>query len=44
MTNATDKVSGPSASRTLDGLKITIDLKTLDSAANKFDLAAPGVA
>lgn len=36
VTNPTDKVSGPSASRTLDGLKITIDLKTLDSAANTF--------
>jgi len=35
-TNATDKVSGPTASRTLDGLKITIDLKTLDNAANTF--------
>jgi hypothetical protein len=36
VTNPTDTVSGPSASRTLDGLKITIDLKTLDSAANTF--------
>jgi hypothetical protein len=34
VTNATDKVSGPSASRTLDGLKISIDLKTLDSPLN----------
>jgi hypothetical protein len=36
VTNPTDTVSGPSASRTLDGLKITIDLKTLDTAANTF--------
>ena len=34
VTNATDKVNGPSASRTLDGLKISIDLKTLDSPLN----------
>ena len=34
MTNPTDKVNGPSASRTLDGLKISIDLKTLDSPLN----------
>jgi hypothetical protein len=36
VTNPTDTVSGPSASRTLDGLKITIDIKTLDTAANTF--------
>ena len=41
VTNATDKVSGPSASRTLDGLKITIDLKTLDNAANTFASLLP---
>lgn len=41
LTNATDNVSGPSASRTLDGLKITIDLKTLDSAANTFATLLP---
>ncbi len=41
MTNATDTVSGPSASRTLDGLKITIDLKTLDAAANTFATLLP---
>ena len=41
VTNATDKVSGPSASRTLDGLKITIDLKTLDAAANTFASLLP---
>jgi hypothetical protein len=39
--NATDKVSGPSASRTLDGLKFTIDLKTLDAAANTFASLLP---
>jgi hypothetical protein len=39
--NATDKVSGPSASRTLDGLKITVDLKTLDAAANTFASLLP---
>ena len=41
VSNATDKVNGPSASRTLDGLKITIDLKTLDDAANKFASLLP---
>ena len=41
MTNATDKVNGPSASRKLDGLKISIDLKTLDTAANKFASLLP---
>ena len=41
VTNPTDTVSGPSASRTLDGLKITIDLKTLDSAANTFASLLP---
>jgi hypothetical protein len=40
-TNATDQVSGPSAGRTLDGLKITINLKTLDSAANSFSTLLP---
>ena len=39
----TDKVSGASASRTLDGLKISIDLKTLDAAANQFASLLPGV-
>jgi hypothetical protein len=34
--NATDTVNGPSASRTLDGLTMTVDLKTLDNAANQF--------
>ena len=34
LTNPTDKVNGPSATRTLDGLKISIDLKTLDSPVN----------
>lgn len=41
VTNPTDSVRGPSASRTLDGLKITIDLKTLDSAANTFATLLP---
>jgi len=41
VSNATDKVNGPSASRTLDGLKITIDLKTLDAAANQFASLLP---
>ena len=36
VTTATDKVSGPSASRELDGLEIQINLDTLDTAANKF--------
>jgi hypothetical protein len=40
-TSATDKVSGPSAARTLDGLKITIDLKTLDNAANMVATLLP---
>ncbi len=34
--NATDATNGPSASRTLQGLTFTVDLKTLDSAANEF--------
>ena len=41
VSNATDQTSGPSASRTLDGLKITIDLKTLDTAANQFASLLP---
>src|SRR5271170_4927824 len=41
VTNPTDTVNGSSASRTLDGLKITIDLKTLDSAANTFATLLP---
>jgi hypothetical protein len=41
VTNPTDGVSGASASRTLDGLKISIDLKTLDSAANTFSTLLP---
>jgi hypothetical protein len=41
VTNPTDAVNGPSASRTLDGLRITIDLKTLDAAANKFSTLLP---
>jgi hypothetical protein len=34
--NATDTVQGPSAKRVLDGLKISVNLQTLDDAANKF--------
>jgi hypothetical protein len=34
LTNPTETVNGPSAARTLDGLKISIDLKTLDSPLN----------
>jgi hypothetical protein len=41
VTNPTDKVSGPSASRTLDGLKISIDLKTLDSPLNQLTSLLP---
>jgi len=41
VSNATDKVNGPSASRTLDGLKITIDLKALDAAAGMFASLLP---
>jgi hypothetical protein len=41
VTNATDKVSGPSASRELDGLEIQINLDTLDTAANKFASLLP---
>ncbi len=36
VTNPTDKVSGASASRELDGLEIQINLNSLDTAANKF--------
>ncbi len=41
LTNPTDTVNGPSASRTLDGLKIAIDLTTLDNAANQAAAALP---
>ena len=41
MNNAKDTVTGPSASRTLDGLTVTVDLKTLDDAANKFGSLLP---
>ena len=40
-TNPTDKVNGASASRTLDGLKISIDLKTLDSPLNQLSTLLP---
>jgi hypothetical protein len=41
VTNATDTVMGPAASRTLDGLKLTINLDTLDTAAAKFSSLLP---
>jgi hypothetical protein len=41
VTNPTDAVNGPAASRTLDGLKISIDFKTLDAAANMFSTLLP---
>ena len=41
VTTTTDKVSGPSASRELDGLEIQVNLDTLDTAANKFASLLP---
>jgi hypothetical protein len=41
VTTTTDKVSGPSASRELDGLEIQVNLDTLDTAANKFATLLP---
>lgn len=41
VTNSTDKVSGPSASRELDGLEVQVNLDTLDTAANKFASLLP---
>jgi hypothetical protein len=41
VTTATDKVSGPSASRELKGLEIQVNLNTLDAAANKFASLLP---
>jgi hypothetical protein len=41
VTNTTDKVNGPSASRELDGLEIQVNLNTLDTAANKFATLLP---
>jgi hypothetical protein len=41
VTKPTDVVQGPGASRTLDGLKIAINLDTLDTAANKFASLIP---
>jgi hypothetical protein len=41
VTNPTDVVASPSASRTLDGLKISINLDTLDTAAYKFTSLLP---
>jgi hypothetical protein len=37
----TDAIDGPAAARTLDGLKISINLDTLDNAANKFASLLP---
>ena len=36
VTSTSDKVQGAAASRTLDGLQISINLQTLDTAANTF--------
>lgn len=41
VTNPTDKVKLASASRTEDGLRISINLTTLDAAANKFSTLLP---
>lgn len=41
VTNTTDKVNGPSASRELDGLEVQVNLDTLDTAANKFATLLP---
>ncbi len=41
VTTPTDKVSGAAASRELDGLEISINLNTLDAAANKFASLLP---
>ncbi|HVB92152.1 MAG TPA: hypothetical protein VND70_08645 [Acidimicrobiales bacterium] len=39
--NPTDAVSGASASRTLDGLRISVNITTLDAAANKLSSLLP---
>lgn len=41
VTNTTDSVNGPSASRELDGLEVQVNLNTLDTAANKFASLLP---
>jgi hypothetical protein len=41
VTNPTDTVLGASASRTLDGLSISINLTTLDAAVNKLGALLP---
>ncbi len=41
VTDPTDVVKGAAASRTLDGLRITINLTTLDAAANKYSTLLP---
>jgi hypothetical protein len=41
VTNPVDTINGASASRTLDGLLITVNLTTLDNAANKLTSLLP---
>ncbi len=41
VTAATDTISGASATRTLDGLRISVNLTTLDNAANKLASLLP---
>jgi len=41
LTNPTDTVKGASAERVLDGLQISINLDTLDAAANRFASLLP---
>ncbi len=41
VTSPVDTINGASATRTLDGLKLTINLDTLDSAANKLSSLLP---
>ncbi len=41
VTNATDQVTGAQGTRTLDGVRITVNLDTLDSAAAKFEALLP---
>jgi hypothetical protein len=41
VTNPTDKIDGAHATRTLDGLRVSINLDTLDNAANKLATVLP---
>jgi hypothetical protein len=41
VTSAVDSITNPMATRTLNGLQITINLDTLDTAANKFASLLP---